>query len=122
MRQAQQGMGLLSAVMLLGVAMILGTMVIKLAPLYIDYWSLSRVITDVVKDSQGGEVTPAQVREKLARRFVTNRIESISLRDIKIKNNDKGVLIDATYEKRVPLFFNIDGVVKFEEALFQVER
>jgi hypothetical protein len=118
----QQGIGLLSFVIIVGVAMVLGTMAIRLAPLYVDYWSLSRVISDVAEESKGAEVTPAQIRQKLSRRFITNRIESISLRDIKIKNNDNGVLIDATYEKRVPLFINIDAVVKFEDALFQVER
>ncbi len=122
MKKQQQGMGLLSVFICLGVAIVLGTMVIKLAPLYIDYWSLSRVIDDVVVESKGSEVTPAQVRQKLSRLFITNRIEAIALRDITIKNNDLGVLIDATYEKRVPLFINIDAVVKFDEALFQIER
>lgn len=118
----QQGIGLLSFVALIGVAMLLGTMAVRIAPLYVDYWSLKSVITDVVVESEGETVTPAQVRQKLSRRFITNRIESIALREIKIKTNEKGVLIDARHEKRVPLFANIDAVVKFDEALFQVNR
>ena len=122
MKQHQRGMSMLSFVMLAGVAAVLGTMAVKLAPIYIDYWSLSNVIEDVVEESSGGDTSPAQVRQALQRRFTTNRIEAVSLRDITIKNNDKGILIDASYEKRVPLFINIDAVVKFEEAQFQILR
>lgn len=122
MRQHQTGMSMLSFVMLAGVAVVLGTMAVKLTPIYIDYWSLSNVIEDVVTESNGDETSPAQVRQALQRRFITNRIESVSLRDITIKNNDKGILIDASYEKRVPLFINIDAVVKFDEAQFQILR
>ena len=122
MRQQHRGMSMLSFVMLAGVAVVLGTMVVKLAPIYIDYWSLSKVIEDVVEENSSGDTSPAQVRQALQRRFTTNRIEAVSLRDITIKNNDKGILIDASYEKRVPLFINIDAVVKFEEAQFQILR
>lgn len=122
MKRQQQGMGMLSFVMLAGIAVVVGTSAVRLTPLYIDYWSLSSVIKDVVEEQNGSETSPAQVRSALQRRFITNRIEAVSLRDITIKNNDKGILIDASYEKRVPLMMNIDAVVKFEEAQFQVLR
>jgi hypothetical protein len=49
-------------------------------------------------------------------------VEAISLRDIKISSDEEGVVIDARYEKRTSLIFNVDAVVRFDNALFVVPR
>jgi hypothetical protein len=91
-------------------------------PIYVDYWTLTRVLNDVVEEERSDDPTPAGIRNALSNRFITNRIEAISLRDIKISSDKKGVVIDARYEKRTPIMFNIDAVVRFEEAVFVVPR
>jgi hypothetical protein len=83
---------------------------------------LTRIINDVVTEDRDEDPTPAGIRRDLSSRFITNRVEAISLRDIKIGNDKKGVVIDARYEKRTPIMFNIDAVVRFDEALFVVPR
>jgi len=120
MKSKQQGMSMLAALCVLGVVLFFATITVRLAPIYVDYWTLSRIIKDVAAESRTSDATPADIRKELSGRFITNRIESVSLRDIKISVDKKGVLIDARHEKRVPLIFNIDAVVRFDEAQFLV--
>jgi hypothetical protein len=44
------------------------------------------------------------------------------LKDIKISTDKTGIIIDARYEKRVPIMFNVDAVVHFDDAQFLVPR
>ncbi len=120
MKSKQQGMSMLAALCVLGVVLFFATVTVRLAPIYVDYWTLKRIIDDVASESRSSDATPAGIRKELSSRFITNRIESISLRDIKISADKKGVLIDARHEKRVPLIFNVDAVVRFDEAQFLV--
>jgi hypothetical protein len=122
MKAKQRGIGGISALLVLGTIIIFATAAVKLAPIYLDYWTLSRIITDIVEEERSSDATPAGIRRELSSRFITNRVESISLRDIKISTDKKGVLIDARYEKRTPVMFNVDAVVRFDEAIFLVPR
>lgn len=121
-KATQTGMGMLPTLVVVGVVIVFATIAVKLMPIYVDYWTLTRVLNDVVEEERSDDPTPAGIRNALSNRFITNRIEAISLRDIKISSDKKGVVIDARYEKRTPIMFNIDAVVRFEDAIFVVPR
>ena len=121
-KATQTGMGMLPTLVVVGVVIVFATIAVKLMPIYVDYWTLTRVLSDVVEEERSDDPTPAGIRNALSNRFITNRIEAISLRDIKISSDKKGVVIDARYEKRTPIMFNIDAVVRFEDAIFVVPR
>tara|TARA_R110001592_G_scaffold173980_10_gene412768 strand:- start:420 stop:791 length:372 start_codon:yes stop_codon:yes gene_type:complete len=122
MKAKQAGIGMIPTVLILGTVIIFATVGVKLMPIYVDYWTLTRILEDVASEDRDSDPTPAGVRRDISGRFLTNRVEAISLRDIKISNDKKGVVIDARYEKRTPLIFNIDAVVRFDDALYVVPR
>lgn len=122
MRRSQQGLGMLSLLVVLGMASVILTMAVKLLPLYMDNWSLKSVLESVVADQTGVNATPGSVRTTLSRYMQTNRIDAISPAKMLIKSESNGVSIDASYEKRVTLFFNIDAVVKFDDMVYKVPR
>jgi hypothetical protein len=122
MKAKQAGIGMIPTVLILGTVIIFATVGVKLMPVYVDYWTMTRILEDVAGQDRDSDPTPAGVRRDISGRFLTNRVETISLRDIKIINDKKGVVIDARYEKRTPLIFNIDAVVRFDDALFVVPR
>jgi hypothetical protein len=122
MKAKQRGIVGISALLVLGTIIIFATAAVKLAPIYLDYWTLNRIITDIVEDERSSDATPAGIRRELSSRFITNRVEAVSLGDIKISTDKKGVLIDARYEKRTPVMFNVDAVVRFDKAIFLVPR
>ena len=122
MKSKQQGMSMLAALCVLGVILFFATLAVRLAPIYLDYWTLSRIITDIAEEARTTDATPGSVRKELSSRFITNRIESVNLKDIKISTDKKGIIIDARHEKRVPIMFNVDAVVHFDDAQFLVPR
>jgi hypothetical protein len=122
MKAKQAGIGMIPTVLILGTVIIFATVGVKLMPIYVDYWTMTRILEDVATEDRDSDPTTAGVRRDISGRFLTNRVEAISLRDIKIRNDKEGVVIDARYEKRTPLIFNIDAVVRFDDALFVVPR
>lgn len=122
MLKKQRGMGVLPALCLLAVIIVIATCAVRLLPIYVDYWTLGNIIDDVVEEHRGKESSPAQIRSALGRHFTTNRIESLSLRDIEISTASEGIVIDASHEKRTALMFNIDAVVKFDGFTVVVPR
>jgi hypothetical protein len=118
----QAGVGMISTVLILATVIIFAIVGVKLIPIYVDYWKVTRILDNIATEDRDSEPTPAGVSRDISRRFLTNRVEAISLRDIKISSDEEGVVIDARYEKRTSLIFNVDAVVHFDDALFVVPR
>ena len=64
----------------------------------------------------------AEIRALLNRNFNTNQVRATSVREIRIERNKKtGLLeVDASYEDRIPLMFNIDVILKFDDLKYTV--
>ncbi len=116
----QQGLSMLAWLVILFTVSIFVTCAVKLSPLYLDAWTVRSVIENVVKKQTVNTESPALIRKAISRQFTANRIETIKLRDIKIIRDKGKITIDARYEKRVALFYNIDAVVKFDDLLFEL--
>lgn len=122
MKQRQQGMGMVGLLVVVVVLGVLGISVVRIAPLYVDNWSLVNIIELVVDEKTGSQTSPAQVRTALSKQFTTNRIQAVKLSDIQIKSDGRTIHIDLSYERRVPLLYNIDAVVKFEDIHYEIAR
>jgi hypothetical protein len=122
MKAKQAGLGMISTALILGTVIIFAIVGVKLIPIYVDYWTVTRILDNIATEDRDSEPILAGVSRDISRRFLTNRVEAISLRDIKISSDEEGVVIDARYEKRTSLIFNVDAVVRFDNALFVVPR
>jgi len=120
-RRGQRGLGLVGWLVALALGSLLLTCTIRLVPVYIDYWAVSKVLEEVARAGrvEGG---PAVLRRDIQRRLDLNRIEVIQARDVRIEETRRGLLLDASYEQRVPLIGNIDLVVHFDSLRLELER
>lgn len=118
----QRGMGLIGNVLLVSLIIFFATVAVRLGPTYVDNWSLDRVLSSLAEEAAAKEMTPFEVREKMQRLFITNRIETLSTKEIKINREKRKLVIDARYEKRVPLMANVDAVVRFEDMVYEIEQ
>lgn len=115
----QRGMSALSMLVVVLVAIFFGTCVIKMVPIYLQHNSIKTSVESTVEEAKANNYSTKQIKGKLSKLFQVNMIESVSLSDIKI-TREKGITtVDARYEERLPLMFNIDVVVKFEDMLFE---
>ncbi len=114
-RQQQRGMSLPGMIVL---AMMVGFFVmaaIKLVPAYFEYLSVREIVEKVSAEYEPEVTTIADIRRRLDNLFYTNQIVALKPREVQVFRKDGRTHIDASYEARVPMFWRIDAVLKFDD-------
>ena len=117
-RRRQQGLGLLG---LLTIAVMVGFFVmsgIRIAPGYLEYLTVRDIVIRTAEEFDEDTDTIADIRRKLAGFLNTNQVKSIDYREIDITRKEGKIIIDASYEERIPLVWRIDAVVKYDDLQF----
>ena len=122
LRSKQTGLGLLPMAVLLSVGGLLGLCVLRLAPVYLDHVTIRQIVKNAAEDPDSRNKTASEIRQSMQGAFITNRVETIKLRDIKFVTERNMIIMDANYEVRVPLIYNVDAVVKFDNLKFEIPR
>ncbi|WP_159931174.1 DUF4845 domain-containing protein [Oceanicoccus sp. KOV_DT_Chl] len=115
----QTGLSLLAILFILLIIGFAATVAIKLIPVYIEGATVRSSIQSAIDKDEFKGMSTGAMKSKIGKFFEINMIEGVNARDIGIKN-DKGIIkIDARYEQRLPMMYNIDVVVKFDDLLFE---
>lgn len=91
---------------------------IRIAPSYTEYLVVKETVIRVVEEYDENRDTPATLRNTLAKYFNTNQIKGISPREVIIKREKGRIVINSNYEKRIPLVWRIDAVVRYDDLEF----
>jgi len=114
----QRGIGVLG---FLTIAVMVGFFVmsaIRIAPGYIEYLTVKDVAMRVASEFNRDEDRIADMRRSFADYLNTNQVKSISYKDIIIERREGQIIIDASYEERIPMVWRIDAVVKYDDLVF----
>ena len=93
---------------------------IRLAPTWLEGRSVRTALEGVVEASNASEPV-GTVTKRINSTFNTNRIEAIDPREVKVYRDQGKIIIEANYEKRTPLFSNVDAVLMFNDHTFVIE-
>lgn len=115
-RSKQQGMTLMGFVMVLMVVGFFAFVGIKLFPVYSEYYSVTADMKGVANEPGVAQMSPAEVRDKLFRRFYISYVTSVKAENVKITRNN-GYNLRVAYEVRSPLIYNLDFVAKFDKTV-----
>ncbi|PQJ95515.1 DUF4845 domain-containing protein [Chromatium okenii] len=118
MKKSQRGMGMLGILFTIGLLAFFMTVLLKLGPLYADFWTLRSIMVEVSQQSatEGGA---RGISDMLGKRMDVNNIRSITINDFEIEKQDQNKFkVTLNYAQQAHLFFNVDAIVKFE---YQVE-
>jgi len=92
---------------------------LRVAPSYFEYLTVrDMVMRAVVEQPVSGETVP-QLKNRLAALLVTNQVRGIEIDDIAIYPERGVIVVDARYETRFPLFWILDGVMQFDDLVFE---
>jgi hypothetical protein len=119
-RFSQQGLSMTGWMAVLFVVAIFVTCAVKIIPLYMDAWTAKTAIENVVEKQREKTGSVREIRSSISRQFNANRVEVLKAKKLKITKTKGKIVIDANYEKREPLFYNIDVVVKFDDLTFEI--
>ena len=92
---------------------------LRVAPSYVEYLTVKDLITRAADEYDPRTETVTDLRVRLAKLLNTNQIYDTSIDDIEVYRERGAIVIDANYEKRFPLFWILDGVMKFEDLIVE---
>ena len=89
----------------------------KLFTPYKDHATFNSILDNVVHDRDQVSKDFREIRRTIYDRAIINQVRAELSREdfLKIENVDGVLHFDLAYEERVPMFYNVDAVVKFQE-------
>jgi len=112
----QAGMTLIGLIIVLAIASLLGYFVLRVFPMYQEYYALSKVMEDLKKEAQITQIDPARLNTMLDLRLSGNYVTSVGIKDFKFTRRG-GYLMSVKYERREKLFYNLFVVGVFEKTV-----
>ena len=95
---------------------------VKIGPVYMESWTVKSIITQAAEEARGEGLGKAQIHERIAKKLLINTVAGMTLGDVEVSGQGEDMVIDATYEVRKPLMFNIDVVIKFDDMIVEVKN
>lgn len=112
-----RGITLMSFLIVLVVVGFFALVVMKLFPMYSEYYSLKGVMEEYAAQPNSAANSPTQMHNDLNRRFGIAYIDSVQKEHIKVTRTGGVSQLNIAYEVRVPLFANLDVVGKFDNTV-----
>lgn len=118
MLRKQAGLSALGWLIVLGVVVSFATCGVKIIPIYLDNLYVQNALKSLSDNNANlKEMDRGDIEKKLISFMSVNSMDGISLDDFKYRRTGTGIVIDAIYEKREPIFGNLDVVVSFKNQL-----
>lgn len=119
-RRQQLGMSLLGMLIIVIMAGFFVMSAIRMAPAYFEYLSVRDIISRTAVDPESADENIGDIRRKFQAIFHTNQITWLKAQEVDIFRKDGKTYIDARYEVRLPMFWRIDAVLKFDDLFYAV--
>lgn len=114
--RSQLGLGMTGMLIVLAVSIFLGLFAFKVAPHYMENWTVVKIADDVAANPELLKKPRSKVYAYINQAYRTNNLWDLDPQEtIKLKKDgSKGYLVTVQYEKRAKLFHNIDLVTTFD--------
>lgn len=114
----QQGMTLISFLLMFVVLGFLMLMVLKIAPIYLEHFKIKSTLNTLKVESGIGNKSPAEITGLLQKRWDMNSVDRVSAQDSVTVEKHEGVLkIQVAYEVEEHLIGNLSALVKFDDSI-----
>lgn len=116
-RYRQQGMTGLGWLVVLALIGFFSLLIIKMAPIYMEHYSIKTVLASLEKEPLITKKSPAEVRKLINRRLKVNGVYDFNRDNIKITKSSGVMNVDVSYEVRKHMAGNVDVLVSFAEKV-----
>ncbi len=118
MRHRQHGVTVLGWIVLLAPVAIVGYMVIRAVPVYLNYGKVTRAFEQVKSEYSSSEGTTRElIRSSLEKRLDVDYIDSPKIGDVSIRKTGEGWVMEVEWEDVVPLMYNASLLLEFEKSV-----
>lgn len=114
-----RGITLLGFLILLCVAGFFAYVVMKLVPVYIEYFGVVKAMEQIKNEPGAAQKSLEEIRRDLNVKFDLQYVDErdIPPSSIQLKREGTGPTLRIAYEKRVPFMYNIDLVASFDKSV-----
>ncbi len=113
----QRGLTVIGMLLLIVVLGFMALIAMKVIPMYIQYFTIKSTIENIRKEPQLAQMGLAEIQTALQKRFDIGYVDKITAKDIKLRNDRNGRVLDLVYEDDQPLFYGLHVVLKVNEAI-----
>ncbi len=119
MRHSQRGITLIGWIILLVPVAVCVFAIIRLTPIYLNYYSVVKFMNVVASQNKGGGsgVSADGLHRELEKNFIVGYIEHPAAKDIDIHRDGSKWAMVADYEDVVPMFANVSLLVQFHKEV-----
>lgn len=115
-KQRQKGMTFLGYVIVIGIIGFFAVMAMKLAPIYLEYQSVVRIMNNVAQQSPSG-TPPRAIRDAIQKQFDVNNIDRVKGSEIEVKRNKGTTTISIDYEARTKFAGRLWFLMLFDHSV-----
>ncbi|GAB1262083.1 DUF4845 domain-containing protein [Aurantivibrio plasticivorans] len=116
--RSQRGLSSIAWLAIISAAGFIGLCAFKVGPQYFDNMYITSTLKDLPEliqdEGDVSKVSKDDISSFISNRFTINNIRNISKKEIDIKISKDKFIVDINYERRIPLFYNVDVVVAFK--------
>jgi hypothetical protein len=116
----QSGMSMFGLLIMMGLFSFFLMVSIRLLPAYMEGRSMKTILEGVVVASNPEEPLSA-IKRRIMNSFIANRVEALRPRQVKVYREKGRIVINANYEKRVPMFQGVDAVIMITDNILVIE-
>lgn len=110
----QLGMSLGGLILLLLLVVFVVYAAARIAPAYMDFWSLKHVMENVLNPLDQEKVTSQSIRQRFAKELSLNNIRTVSVDDLAIEPVEEGFHLTAEYSVKEPFWREIHVCMDFK--------
>lgn len=114
MRRMQSGLSMTGFLITLTLAIFFAYCGMKIGPMYMEYYSVKQALKGIAEDNAAAGASKDHIRMLFQRRLemsYANYVKTLNV--LKFENGQDGKMMVVDYERREPLFANLDVVAKF---------
>ena len=109
----QQGIGFIGLMFIFAVAGVVLLLGLKLVPVYIEFFSVKKVVAAIGKSEEAKSGTVADIRKSFSRRAVIDNIQAVTGDDLEVTKEGGETVVVATWQHKVALFPGYTLLVDF---------
>lgn len=122
-RNKQNGMTMLSWLVVLGILVFFLLIGIKMVPTYLENYSIRQILTNMENDHKVRTMSANEMKKSFLKRLRINSVYEFDRNWIKIKKEKLGTRFSVDYEIRKPIAGNVSIVMVFSDsAVFKTKQ
>ena len=113
----QSGMTLIGFIIVLGFVLFLSFIGMKIAPIYLEYYSVVSAMNGLAKERGSARLTPYDIKAKVLNQlYMSYSADNVKEKNIKLVRKN-GVYLRIAYDVRKPVIGNLDVIATFDKSV-----